>query len=148
MSLSGAHEPGLTSRRQPECGDAGIGEEPSLHGAQEGLCRSVRSVPDLPAVNHRWQRATHGRVPAPVVVVLREVSEDLAQVVQASNERNVPEPFLLQCQDRALGDRDGTMLAHRTEPVLDVPVRQQFGERFACEDALLVADQMPGRPVA
>jgi hypothetical protein len=34
------------------------------------------------------------------------------------------------------------VLAHRAEPVLDVPVPQQVGECLSREDALLVADQM------
>jgi len=31
------------------------------------------------------------------------------------------EPFVLQGQDDALGDRDRTVCAHRTEAVFDIP---------------------------
>jgi len=50
-----AYGAGLTSRRQPEWRDAGVGKEPSLHSAHEGLCgrsgRCQTSPPWLTASN-------------------------------------------------------------------------------------------------
>ena len=45
----------------------------------------IRSLPDFPAVNQRWNRPADGRVSPPVVVVLGEVIEELAQVIQPSD---------------------------------------------------------------
>lgn len=122
MSLSGARGAGLTSRCQPESGDSRVGEQPPLDGTRERLGCAVRSLPTLPAVNDRWHGAADGRVSPPVIVVLREVIQELAQVIQPSDNWNAPEPFLLQCQNRALGDRNGTMFADRAETRLGVPV--------------------------
>jgi len=46
-------------------------------------------------------------------------------VIQPSDDWNAPQPFLLERQDRAFGDRDGTMLADRAEALLDAPVLEQ-----------------------
>ena len=78
VPLSTAREAGLTSRRQPEGGDPGVREEPSLDSTREGLGGAIRSLPDFPAMNQRWNCPADGRVSPPVVVVLREVIEELA----------------------------------------------------------------------
>jgi len=68
-------------------------------------------------------------------------------MIQASDDRNAPEPFLLQRQNRALGDRHGTVLAHRAKAVLDVPVPQQLCEHLTDEDALPITDDVTRRAV-
>jgi len=148
LSLSRAREAGLASRRQPEGGDPGVREEPSLDSTREGLGGAIRSLPDFPAVNQRWNRPADGGVSPPVVVVLREVREECAQVIQPSDDWNAPQPFLLQRQHRAFCDRDGAMLAHRAKALLDVPVSQQRREHIAREDAFLVTDDVLGRSMA
>lgn len=96
VSLSGARGAGLTSRRHPESRDPGVRKGPSLDGAREGLCRSVRSVPSFPAVDHRRHGAAQGRVPPPPIVVLSEVIAQLTKMIQTSDDWNATEPLLLQ----------------------------------------------------
>ena len=95
LSLSGDREAGLTSHRQPECCDPRVGEEPPVNAPNDSPRGAVRSLPSVPAVDHRRHGTTYGRVPPPVVVVLREVVQQLAQVIQPSDDQHAPEPFLL-----------------------------------------------------
>ena len=48
VSLSGAREADLTSRRQPESRDPRVGEEPSLDGAREGVLSRNSSARQSP----------------------------------------------------------------------------------------------------
>jgi len=60
-----------------------------------------------------------------LVVVHLEVRQQFAQVIQAPDERHPRQPFPLECPDQPLRDRDGAMLAHRAEALLDISVPQQ-----------------------
>ena len=57
------------------------------------------------------------------------------------------EPFVLQGQDDALGDRDRAVSAHRTEAVLDIPPMEEVSEHLGDRDFFLAADEVPGSPV-
>ena len=84
VSLLAAREVGPSSLRQPEGGDPGVGEQPPIDGSRQGLRRPVRPKPGLTAVADRWQGTADDGVPAPVIAVLREVPEELAQVTHPS----------------------------------------------------------------
>ncbi len=86
-------------------------------------------------------------MPAVVVVVEREVPQQLVQVIQSADDGDAREPFVLQGQDDALADRDRAVFAHRTEAVLDVPAIEEVGDHLGDEDFFLVADEVPGSPV-
>jgi len=69
-------------------------------------------------------------------------------VIQASDDRNAPQPLLLQGEDCTLGNSNGAVLAHRAEALLHVPLPQQPREDAADEDAFLVGDDVLGRSIA
>ncbi len=64
---------GLRLGCQPERRDSDIWEGPLLDDAGDSLRCAIWSLPDSPTVNHRWYSSTNRAVPAPVVVVVREV---------------------------------------------------------------------------
>ncbi len=145
LSMSRAREAGLTSRRQPERCDPRLWKEPPVNAPREGFRGAVRSLPLISAVDHRRHGATDSGVSAPVVVVLGEVIEELAQVIQPSDDRHSLQPFLLEGQNDTFSDRDGAVPTHRTKALLDVPVPHQSRKHLTREDAFLVTDEMLGR---
>lgn len=51
------------------------------------------------------------------IAALSEVITQLTEMIQASDGRNAPEPFLLQGEDDALGDGNGALLTNGATPV-------------------------------
>lgn len=132
---------------QSECCGSDIWERSSLNEAGDGFRCAIWSLPAGPAVNHRGHSFGTSAVPAPLVVVVREVVQQLAEVIQASDDWDASKPFLLESQNGSFCYRDGPVSTHCSEALSDMPLAQQLAERITEKDTLLIADDMLGWPL-
>jgi len=98
-------------------------------------------------MNQRGNRAAQRGMAAILVVVDIEVLQQLAQMIETTDDGDALQPLVLQREDDAFGDRDGTMLADRAEPLLHIPQEEQVTEGIGDEDFLLIAGPNETKPV-
>ena len=129
---------------QPEAGHARLSEMASLDVQRHDLGVLGHRLWLVPALHIRWSKAIEGHVRPPSVVPSRETSAEFVQMAAPTNQRNPPQPLLLQRPVHPLGHRNAAVLAYGTESLLRSEGVQKIRKISHAEP--LVGDQVLGRP--